>query len=161
MYRFPAIKNGRVYKNFLKCTTRWIRYMLDCTFLCCALSTVLPLQWRHNGRDGVSNLQPHHCLLNRLYGRRSKKTSKLHVTSLCAGNSPGTGEFPAQMVSNAENGSIWWRHHAFNVSNTLNADVRYAVTTNVARYLVDKRPLPVKQSWLQNVLYLCGSDNVK
>ena len=22
------------------------------------------LQWRHNGRDGVSNHQPHHCLLN-------------------------------------------------------------------------------------------------
>ena len=27
------------------------------------------------------------------------------------GNSPGTGEFPAQMVSNTENVSIWWRHH--------------------------------------------------
>ena len=25
--------------------------------------------------------------------------------------SPGTGEFPAQMASNAENVSIWWRHH--------------------------------------------------
>ena len=22
-----------------------------------------------------------------------------------------TAEFPAQMASNAENGSIWWRHH--------------------------------------------------
>ena len=26
-------------------------------------------------------------------------------------NSPVTGEFPAQMASNAENVSIWWRHH--------------------------------------------------
>ena len=25
--------------------------------------------------------------------------------------SPVTGEFPAQMASNAENLSIWWRHH--------------------------------------------------
>ena len=24
---------------------------------------------------------------------------------------PGTGEFPAKMASNAENVSIWWRHH--------------------------------------------------
>ena len=24
---------------------------------------------------------------------------------------PGTGEFPAQMASYAENVSIWWRHH--------------------------------------------------
>ena len=33
---------------------------------------------------------------------------------LC-GNSPWTGEFPAQMASNAENVSIWWRHHDFHV----------------------------------------------
>ena len=47
----------------------------------------------------------------RWFGCRSKKTSKLRVTGLCAGNSPGTGEFPAQMASYAENVSIWWRHH--------------------------------------------------
>ena len=46
---------------------------------------------------------PHGCLLNRLYKCRSKKTSKLRVTGLCAGNSPGTGEFPTQMASNEEN----------------------------------------------------------
>ena len=71
----------------------------------------ITLQWRHNGHDSVSNHQPHDCLLNRLFRRRSKKTSKLRVTGLCAGNSPGTGEFPAQMASKAENVSIWWRHH--------------------------------------------------
>ena len=69
------------------------------------------LRWRHNWHNSVSNHQPHHYLLTRLFGCRSKKTSKLCVTGLCAGNSPGTGEFPAQMVSNAENVSIWWRHH--------------------------------------------------
>ena len=52
------------------------------------------LRWRHNGRDSVSNHQPHDCLLNRLFRRRWKKTSKLCVTGLCAGNSTGTGEFP-------------------------------------------------------------------
>ena len=31
------------------------------------------LQWRHNDHDGVSNRQPHGCLLNRLFRRRSKK----------------------------------------------------------------------------------------
>ena len=69
------------------------------------------LQWRHNGNDSVSNHRPYDCLLNRLFRRRSKKTSKLRVTGLCAGNSPETGEFPAQMASYAENASIWWRHH--------------------------------------------------
>ena len=71
----------------------------------------LTLRWRHNERDSISNHQPHDCLLNGLFRRRSKKTWKLRVTGLCAGNSPGTGEFPAQMASNAENVSIWWRHH--------------------------------------------------
>ena len=69
------------------------------------------LRWRHNGCDSVSNHQPHDCLLNLLSRRRSKKTSKLRVTGLCAWNSPGTGEFPAQMACNAENVSIWWRHY--------------------------------------------------
>ena len=75
----------------------------------------MTLQWRHNGRDSVSNHHPHNCLLSRLFRRRSKKTSKLRVTGLCVGNSPVTGEFPAQMASNAENVSIWWRHHWDNV----------------------------------------------
>ena len=74
------------------------------------------LQWRHNGLDGVSNHQPHHCLPSCLFGCRSKKVSKLHVTGLCAGNSPGTGEFPAQKARNAENVSIWWRHHEYTVA---------------------------------------------
>ena len=69
------------------------------------------LRWRHNERDGVSNHQPRDCLLNRLFRRRSKKTSKLRVTGLGEGNSPVTDEFPAQMASYAENVSIWWRHH--------------------------------------------------
>ena len=69
------------------------------------------LKWRHNGRYGVSNPQPHDCLLRRLFRRWSKKSLKLPVTGLCAGNSPVTGEFPAQMASNAENVPMWWRHH--------------------------------------------------
>ena len=69
------------------------------------------LQWRHNERDGVSNHQHHCSLLTRLFGRRSKKTSKLRVTGLYEGNSPVTCEFPAQRASNAGNVSIWWRHN--------------------------------------------------
>ena len=71
----------------------------------------LTLQWRYNGRNGVSNHQHHHCLLNRLFRRRSKKPPKPRVTGHYVGNSPVTGEFPAQRASNAENVSIWWRHH--------------------------------------------------
>ena len=70
-----------------------------------------PLRWRHSERDGVSNHQPQDCLLNRLFRRRSGKTSKLCVTGICAGNSPVISEVPAQKAINAENVSIWWRHH--------------------------------------------------
>ena len=52
------------------------------------------LRWRHNDHDGVSNPQPRGCLLNRLFTRKSKKTSKLRVTGLCAGNSPGPVDSP-------------------------------------------------------------------
>ena len=53
-----------------------------------------PLHWRHNYHDGVSNHQPHGCLLNRLFRRRSKKTSKLRITGLWVGNSPGPVNSP-------------------------------------------------------------------
>ena len=55
-------------------------------------------------------------LLNRLFRRRSKKTSKLRVTGLCEGNSRVTCELPLQMASNAENISTWWRHHVIYTS---------------------------------------------
>ena len=58
------------------------------------LSVQSTLQWRHNWRDGVSNHQPHGCLLNRSFRRRSKKTSKLRITGLCVGNSPGPMNSP-------------------------------------------------------------------
>ena len=61
------------------------------------------LQWRHNERQSVSNHQCFDCLLNRLFRRRSKETSKLRITGLCDGISQGH--------SNAENASIWGRHH--------------------------------------------------
>ena len=92
------------------------------------------LWWRHNEHDSVSNHQHHDCLLNLLFGRRSKKTSKLRVTGLCAGNSPGTGEFPAQRASNTENVSIWWRHHV-----SMKFDSKY--TNFHSRKCINKRRL--------------------
>ena len=52
------------------------------------------LIWRHNEHDSVSNHQPHGCLLSRLFRHKSKKTSKLRVTGLCVGNSPGPVNSP-------------------------------------------------------------------
>ena len=100
------------------------------------------LQWRNYWRDGVSNYQPHNCLLNRLFRRRSKQTSKLRVTGLCEGNSPVTGEFPAQRASYAENVSIWWRHHdkqsyifTRNTSTICNALYWYLFSSHLVLFL--------------------------
>ena len=67
------------------------------------------LQWRHNVRDGVSNHQPHDHLLNRLFKEHIKENIKAPRHWPLWGEL--TGEFPAQRASNAENVSIWWRHH--------------------------------------------------
>ena len=81
-----------------------------------SIMSACALRWRHDGRVVVSNHQPRDCSLKRPFRRRSK----LRDTGLCAGNSPMTGEFPAQMASHAENVSIWWRHHGlFTVNDIL------------------------------------------
>ena len=59
--------------------------------------------------------------------RKHQSTTKFHVTGICAGNSPVTGEFPTQMSSNVENVSIWWRHHVFDETNS-RADVYFAIS---------------------------------
>ena len=82
---------------------RWLKSALT--------SVIVALQWRHNEHDCVSNHRHLDCSLDRLFRRRSKKTSKFCATGLCEGNSPVTGEFLSQRTSNAENVSIWWRHH--------------------------------------------------
>ena len=87
------------------------QFLLYC--MRCSVKHFKSLQWPRNGHDGISNHQPHDCFLNRLFRRRSKKTSKPHVTGLCAGNSPGTGEFPAQTASNAESVSVCRHHHDY------------------------------------------------
>ena len=43
--------------------------------------------------------------------RESQSSASLALCVCEGGDSPVTGEFPAQMSSNAEDVSIWWRHH--------------------------------------------------
>ena len=131
----------------------------------------------HDGCDGVSNRQPHDCLLNRSFRCRSKKTSKLRVTGLCERNSPVIGEFPAQKANNAENVSIWWRHHVeieiffFHVS--LPGYQRFCVRF-VDRVTLSKMAEEITRSlaslWVSNVkslwtntnafLHFCGSSTI-
>ena len=63
------------------------------------------LQLRHNERDGVLNHQPHGRLV------KAQINENIKAPHHRVGNSPVTGEFPAQRASNTENVSIWWRHY--------------------------------------------------
>ena len=89
-------------------------------FVCIRKTEVISLYWikkntlTSNDHDGVSNHQPHGCLLNRLFLFRAQIKENIKAPRhwpLC-GEFTGTGEFPAQRASNAENVSNWWRHHA-------------------------------------------------
>ena len=136
-----AITKIQYYQHLSKCL--WVR----------PLVYAFSLRWRHNGRDSVSNHQPHDCLLNGLFRRRSKKTSKLRVTGLCVGNSPMTGEFPARRASNAENISIWWRHHVYD-GIAMNSDVNGYDTTGSDMEL--NLPTLRKEAYQNNFIHFGG-----
>ena len=137
-------------------TGQYVKYILF-------VDGLFSLRWRHNERDSVSNHQPHDCLLNRLFGRRSKKTSKLRVTGLCAGNSPGTGEFPAQMASYAENVVIWWRHHVLRLNGDRGMIINYIlyflwdVITQTCPNLNGDSTIPPLDLILRGSNYICMS----
>ena len=135
----------------------------------CSLISYSTLQWRHNECAGVSNHQPHDCSLNRVFRHRSKKTSKLRVTGLCKGNSPVTSEFHAQMTSNAENFSIWWRHHdqfMWNINSFSSVLLRWHVidfpsASKISMGCADKITQQCN-NWVHNscdIVYICSPFN--
>ena len=70
-------------------------------------------------------------------GADQSKHQKLRITGLCVGNSPGTGEFPVQMASYAENVSIWWRHYAKDVNLSSMRGVIVLVVSNTDHRLIN------------------------
>ena len=105
LYNVVALKIGRylyqptliISPTQIMCTTRPQSVKLDTKQRSShrVFATRWMLQLHYNDVImGVmaSHHQPHQCLLNRLFGRRSKKTSKLRVTGLCVGNSRTNGQ---------------------------------------------------------------------
>ena len=52
-----------------------------------------------------------------VYSGENQRKHQSSASLAFVGNSPVTGEFSAQMASNAEIVSIWWRHHAETAGN--------------------------------------------
>ena len=105
LFGLDPLKQSSVWLEWMRNDFLSIKYVKMSTILF-RPRCVKTSQWRHNEGDGVSNHQRIYCLLKRLFRRRSKKISKLCIIGLCEGNSPVTGEFPAQRAGNAENVSI-------------------------------------------------------
>ena len=96
------------------------------------------LQWRNTERDDVSNHQLHDCLPNRLFKAQIKENTN------APRHWPLWGEFTAQRASNAENASIWWRHH-----DKLWYCLRSFPQTNDGKITVDKfKSDYVDKNWL-------------
>ena len=72
------------------------------------------LQWSHNERDGVLSLA-FRWFAQPFDQAQIKENIKVRRHRLWWGNSPVTGEFPAQRASDADNVSISWRHHSLQI----------------------------------------------
>ena len=108
MHQNTNIFSGNSFRN-IPCTMVTIFQVSVCwciNEICVRMNKHTSLHWCHNDHDGVSNHQPHGCILNRLFRRRSKKTSKLRVTGLCEGNSPGP-------VNSPHKGPVTWKLFPF------------------------------------------------
>ena len=108
-----------------------------------------------------------------LFRRRSKKTLKLRLTGLCEGNSPGTGEFPAQLASNAENICNWWLHHVDYYSLPKIRLYVYFFATWMCRTMLRTKKMakywtPIKMWWryadqsqaTQTNVYICWNQHI-
>ena len=92
-----------------------------------------------------------------VYSTITKKASKLCVTGPCAGNSPVTGEFPAQMTSNAENVSIWWRHH-LSLSKARMTKITDTLSTHRGPFYW--HGLTLIPAWISNYIHYELRDNI-
>ena len=73
-----------------------------------------------------------------VYSGADQRKHKVSATGLWAVNSLVTGEFPAQIASNAENISNWWRHHVL----FRNGDWK------CLHILLDGNDDPLRESWI-------------
>ena len=80
----------------------------------CHSKTNHTIQWRHNDHDGVSKSPASRLFTQLFIQTQIKENIKATRHWPLCGEFTGTGEFPAQRASYAENVSIWWRHHEQN-----------------------------------------------
>ena len=86
-----------------------------------------------------------------------KKNIKPRHWPLC-GNSPVTGEFPAQRASSAENAHIWWRHHGLVNQHCMRARAKGIHRANEMPLLDKGNIMEIFSILIQNVANLTNND---
>ena len=86
---------------------------------------LLSFRRRHDERDVILNHWRLDGLLNRLFRRKSKKTSKFLATGLCEGIHWWPVDPPHKGPVTCKIFSIWWRHHGKQNGQRLQAGCRY------------------------------------
>ena len=126
----PCEKKPQFYNSLLKSWSHNI-FREKCynrikeTYGSASLRTEQPLHHHSGAWIGYSTVYS---------GADQRKHQSSASLTLGEDNSSVTDEFPAQRVSNTENVSIWWRHHAlygwliFFKLNTLNMDSECPIT---------------------------------
>ena len=74
-----------------------------------ANTAINPLHWRHNGRWRLKSPAAPLFTQSFIQAQIKENIKAPRHWPLCV---EFTNEFPAQMINNAENVSIRWRHHA-------------------------------------------------
>ena len=94
IFRFSCSQFDNTYVYMRKRTRSSSVYILVVGTQQRNVYSLIALEWRHNEHDGGWNHQPHDCLLNRLFRRKSKKTSKPCVTGFLWGEFTGDRWIP-------------------------------------------------------------------
>ena len=78
-------------------------------------------------------------------GANQRKIKAPRHWPLC-GEFTGTGEFPAQRASNAENGSIWWRHRVLPCNSAWRVSICFAATSASTTFVISAPP-EIPSNW--------------
>ena len=114
----------------------------------------ITLQWRHNGRDRVSNHQPHDCLLNRLFRRRSKKTSNSASLAFVRGshrepvNSPHKGQLRGKWF-HLMTSSWYFDIHSKEYTRCVHSVKLHCILTVAMKYICSDR-IQVSKAWISH-----------
>ena len=102
---FLMLRNKLITTELYLVASQNANELATCAFWCVGFDhDYITLQWRQNGSmaSQITSLTIVYSAVHSGADQRKNQSS----ASLALG-----GEFPAQMASNAENVSIWWRHH--------------------------------------------------